>query len=324
MQYIKKLSKDKWVGLKLRANKEYNYRALWHNLKTYRFDEGDVMELPLGYSEFYDVSLGPVCRTGRCSFCYVSANPDAKHYENVCETWRKWMDTYTDTLTEDGICLTSKPFQIAIGSEGEPLEHMMICEFLKTVYETNVVPNYTTNGVILASWNKPDSIYYEKANEILTATSKYVGGVAVSLGNKALRKYAFDAIDGLFEKGNCHVMTHHLISDKESVDDFLEIRKKYGSKIHNYVLLPLMAHGRSEKGIEDGVFEYLEKVIEENNIKDVAFGAHFIKYLEKSDKVKTYLYPAESYSKNILLKDGQVVITPSSYDLNPIKIIDLK
>ena len=70
MQYIKKLSKDKWVGLKLRVNKEYNYRALWHNLKTYRFDEGDVMELPLGYSEFYDVSLGPVCRTGRCSFCF--------------------------------------------------------------------------------------------------------------------------------------------------------------------------------------------------------------------------------------------------------------
>ena len=65
MQYIEKLGKDKWKGVKLRVNKEYNYHALWHNLKTYRFDEGDVKELPIGYSEFYDIGI-----TSRCNgFC---------------------------------------------------------------------------------------------------------------------------------------------------------------------------------------------------------------------------------------------------------------
>jgi len=36
---------------------------------------------------------------------------------------------------------------------------------------------------------------------------------------------------------------------------------------------------------------------------------------------ETWEVPEELYSKNILLKDEKVVITPSSFDLNPIKII---
>jgi hypothetical protein len=83
-----------------------------------------------------------------------------------------------------------------------------------------------------------------------------------------------------------------------------------------------MPSGRSTKGIEEGVFEYLEEKIEENDIKNVAFGAHFIKYLENS-KIKTWLYPAESLSKNIILTKDKVQITPSSFDMNPIKIIEL-
>lgn len=258
-----------------------------------------------------------------CPFCYVSANPNGKYYEDICETWKKWMNMYEDKYDKDGKCLTNKVLQIAIGSEGEPCEVPMFCDFLKTVYETNVVPNYTTNGVVLSYWNKPESKWYKKANDILASTQLYAGGVAVSYGNKALRKYADDAIKGLLEKGDCHVMIHHIISDMNSVDEFVEAWKRYGDKIRNHVLLPLMPSGRSKKGIDNGVFEYLEQVIEDNNIKNVAFGAHFIKYLEKSDKIKTWLYPAESYSKNVLLTKDKVQITPSSFNLTPIKIINL-
>lgn len=198
----------------------------------------------------------------------------------------------------------------------------MFCEFLETVYNTNVVPNYTTNGVILASWNKSDSMYYELANKILTYTKKFVGGVAISFGNKSLRKFAKDAVNGLIEKGDVNINLHHIISTKESVDEFVEIWKEYGDEIAYHVLLPLMPSGRSTKGIEEGVFEYLEEKIEENDMKNVAFGAHFIKYLENS-KIKTWLYPAESLSKNIILTKDKVQITPSSFDMNPIKIIEL-
>lgn len=362
---VSKINKNRWIGVKIREMKDYNYRAFWNNLTTIREDLGEVKELPSDYGEFYDVSLGTRCTTScvrtkifsnkdneafddfikdkrdniiyikrgneynrvdyigdsACPFCYVSANPNGRYYEDICLTWKRWMDLYKETVSNEGVLLTEKPFQIALGSQGEPVEHPDFCDFLKTVYETNVVPNYTTNGVLLSYWNKEGTLYYSKANEILDATKKYVGGVAVSYGNRALRNYADEAIEGLIENGDCHVMIHHIISDNKSVDEFVDCWEKYGNKIRNHVLLPLMPSGRSKKGIEDGTFEYLENSIDRLSIKNVAFGAHFIKSLEKSKKIKTWLYPAESYSKNVLLKENKVVITPSSFDLKPIKII---
>ena len=83
-----------------------------------------------------------------------------------------------------------------------------------------------------------------------------------------------------------------------------------------------MPAGRSTEGIQDGVFEYLESKIEEYKMENVAFGAHFIEYLKKSS-IKTWLYEPESFSKNVILTKDKVQITPSSFNLNPVKIIDL-
>ena len=43
----------------------------------------------------------------------------------------------------------------------------------------------------------------------------------------------------------------------------------------------------------------------------------FLPFLKKyPGSLKVYDYPEETYSSNVLLKDGKVLITPSSYDLN--------
>ena len=198
----------KHFGVKRRFFPENNYNAFWFNLKTTRFGEGVAKELPADKAEFYDVGLGTKCVTSTlrikngkevfgdsaCPFCYVAANPNGEYFENICDTWLKWMSRYNETKDEKtGIITTDKPFQIAIGSSGCPCETPMFCEFLETVYNTNVVPNYTTNGVILASWNRPESMYYELANKILDYTRRFVGGVAVSFGNKSLRNFAKNA-----------------------------------------------------------------------------------------------------------------------------------
>lgn len=200
-------------------------------------------------------------------------------------------------------------------STGEPTIHPEFCDFLKTVYESGVVPNYTTNGIILAN-KTPIS------EAIMEATRKYVGGVAVSFGNKSLRDYARTAVTNLINLGNTNVNIHHIISDKNSVDEFITEWLRYGDKILYHVLLPLMPAGRSNCRVEDGVWEYLEEMIQKHDIKNVAFGAHFIKYLRNS-KIKTWLYDEESFSKNIILTPDKVQITPSSFDLNPIEIIEL-
>ena len=337
--------KDLFNQVKVRKFPDKNYHAIWNNLKTVRLGRGVAKELNPDRSEFYDVGINTKCNA-ECKFCYVGASSKGVDYEGICETWNKWMKTFPEDKVIEGtnIISTEKPFQIAIGSTGEPTVSLQFCKFLQTVYESGVVPNYTTNGMILFYWDKPGSKYYSKANEILSYTSLYCGGVAVSFGNKALRKYATGAIKGLLEKGRCKVNIHHIISDKQSVDEFFEIYNSYlidnpnyctdttdinkfddrkkVSLIHNHVLLPLMKHGRSDHGLDEGTWEYLESKLLEETYDDVSFGAHFIKYLENS-KIKTWLYPAESLSKNIILEKDCVKITPSSFDLNPIKEIIL-
>ena len=310
----------KHFGVKRRFFPENNYNAFWYNLKTTRFGEGVASELEPDKAEFYDVGIGTQCNAG-CDFCYVSAGDNGVCYDDICQTWEKWMALYYER-NNNGIIETNKPFQIAIGSSGEPTVHPDFCDFIETVYNTNVVPNYTSNGIILSYWDKPGTRYYLLANKILEYTKKYVGGVAISFGNKSLSRFAKDAVNGLIEKGDTNINIHHIISTKESVDEFVEIWESYGDEIAYHVLLPLMPSGRSTKGIEDGVFEYLEDKIQELEIKNVAFGAHFIKFLEKS-KIKTWLYPAESLSKNVILTKDKVQITPSSFDMNPIMEINL-
>ena len=307
----------KHFGVKRRFFPEHNYNAIWCNLKTIRLGEGKALALPPAESEFYDVSINTKCNA-ECSFCYVSASGKGINYPNI---WEKWMKTFWEKHHK-GIIGTNKPFQIAIGSTGEPTIHPEFCDFLKTVYETDVVPNYTTNGILLSAWCNPISPNYELANMILDYTAKYVGGVAVSFGNGKLRDMARLAIEGLITKGNTNVNIHHIISNKESVDEFITEWLRYGDKILYHVLLPLMPAGRSDSGVEEGVWEYLEEMIQKHEIKNVAFGAHFIKYLRTS-KIKTWLYDEESFSKNVILTPNKVQITPSSFDLNPIEIIDL-
>ena len=53
-------------------------------------------------------------------------------------------------------------------STGEPTIHPQFCEFLETVYNSGVVPNYTTNGITLAKGD-------EYTDKLLDSTKKYVG-----------------------------------------------------------------------------------------------------------------------------------------------------
>ena len=128
-------------GVKIRKFPEYNYHAVWANLKTLRLGKDQAKELPANKSEFYDVSLGTRCNLG-CPFCYTSAVNDGITYSDICEKAKWFFEQMPDN---------DKPFQIAIGSQGEPTLHPEFAEFLKTVYELTIVPNYTTNGLVLSN-----------------------------------------------------------------------------------------------------------------------------------------------------------------------------
>ena len=46
--------------------------------------------------------------------CYVNASHKGVNYPNICNTWKKWMNTYESKM-KNGVLYTNKPFQIAIG-----------------------------------------------------------------------------------------------------------------------------------------------------------------------------------------------------------------
>lgn len=298
-------------GIRIRKFPTHNYNAVFYNLKTIRLGTGVAEELPPDLSEFYDIGINSKCNA-ECPFCYVSANKHGVNNVGICDSWESFMKQY-ESVERNGFIFTNKPFQIAIGSTGEPTIHPDFCRFLETVYNTEVIPNYTTNGLVIA---KSCGI----SSKILEYTKNYVGGVAVSFGNPDLRAEANVAVIKLLQFGDTNVNIHHIISDRKSVDDFVDAHIRYGHDIYYHVLLPLMPSGRSMVGMENGVFEYLEEKIQKFNITNAAFGAHFVEQLKHS-KIPTYIYPPESLSKNIIISSNKIQITPSSFDLNPIKVL---
>lgn len=307
----------KALGLKKRTMPEFNYNAIWSNGETFRVGFGHASELPPNDAEFYDVGINTKCNA-ECDFCYVSASHNGINFPNISDTWKRWMATKHSTI-KYGVTHTNKPFQIAIGSTGEPTIHPEFCEFLKAVYETGVLPNYTTNGIVLSQADSPVKEKREWAQKVLQYTQDYCGGVAVSC-NKHLEPMWKSAVEYLLNI-DINICLHHIISDNASVDRFLKLYNEYKKgDIRYHVLLPLMPSGRSKQGVSDKTWDYLEQKLSGMELLDVAFGAHFVPYLLTSDKINASLYPPESLSKNVILTP-EIKITRSSFNLEPIMTV---
>lgn len=291
-------------GIKSRQFPECNYHAVWCDNKTIRFGKGQALPLPPDKSEFYDVSLGRKCNL-QCPFCYTDAKKNAQFYTNVVD---KANFFFGNMSRKD------RPFQIAIGSEGEPTIHPEFTEFLEAIFALNIVPNYTTNGISIAA----DT---EESDKILEATSKYVGGVALSANtwNETINKTWRTAFEKLSTRGNTNLNIHYIIKDKKSVDNFVELFEEYKDRVLYFVLLPLMDSGRSTEKYQKEAFDYLLSKTGLDWSK-IAFGAHFYDHLKEQNTLKCWLYPPESFSKNLIL-DDVIKITPSSFDLTPLKEI---
>lgn len=296
------------MSVKIRKFPEYNYLALFDETSglTLRFGVPgkSQKELPPEESEFYDIAINNKCHGG-CPWCYSKATHRGKNFDNISETWKEWISSLSEN---------SKPFSVAIGSIGEPTEHPDFPEFLETVYESGVSPSYTTNGVIIGTPGDP------RAAIILEATEKYCKGVAVSLGNRNLSHYQRKAIQALSSVG-VKVSLHYIISDQESIKFFVDTWRTDREQKYTHALLPMVDINQKDI-ITPEIWKSLQSEILKYEMSNIAFGAKFIKYLKENKRVS--LYPEGLFSKNIILQGGKVIITKSSFDLRPIKIINTK
>ena len=299
---------EKWKEIKVRKFPDYNYHAIWHNLKTLRLGKGVAKELPPDKAEFYDVSLGTKCNL-ECPFCYTNAKGNGMLYDNIVEKAKFFFGDMSDN---------DKSFQIAIGSQGEPTIHPQFIEFLETIYNLGIVPNYTTNGITIGNDD-------EYSKQLLEQTAKFCGGVAVSANtwNEQIDVFWRKAVNKLSQI-DININIHYIIKNKQSVDEFIKIYDEYKDKVLYFVLLPLMDSGRSTEKCSEEAFEYLMTFNDQINTEKIAFGAHFYNSLIKhQDKIKCWLYPPESLSKNLIL-DDIIKITASSFHSEPLMEIPFK
>lgn len=142
--------------------------------------------------ELLDVAITNWCDKG-CSFCYRKSDEMGSHMA---------VEDY-DTVMQQAAAM--HVFQVALGG-GNPNQHPDFVEILRLTREKyGIVPNYTTNGRGLTP-------------EVLVATAKYCGAVAVS----AYAPYTetLEAVEKLRDGG---VSTNlHFILTSKSVDTAIE------------------------------------------------------------------------------------------------------
>jgi hypothetical protein len=264
--------------MRTRCFPEHNYKAFFINGKTIRIKLDPEKPITnLRYPEFYDVKITDYC-TGKCPYCYQNSGEYNPAYADAFDKLEKYFG---------GMSKNQRPFQVAIGG-GNPNQHVDFISILSLFHCLDIVPNYTTNGIGINS-------------EIIDATKKYCGGVAVSC-HPHLQWYWAEAVNKLKNATQCNL--HIIISDKQSIDYFCKIYKIYKDVIKYFVLLPYEAAGRATKKEID--YKYLTETLSQmGNIEQVAFGANFYRYLCFSN-FKLSLYEPEIYSKFLDVKDMKI------------------
>jgi len=281
--------------IKIRKFKEHNYKSIYFNGKTLRFKLDQNKEMTeLCYPEFYDVKLTNSCE-GECPWCYQNSSKDEKEYCNVVENFKSYFGNMDNN---------QKPFQIAFGG-GEPTSHSKFIELMNACIELDITPNYTTNGMFV------DKFY---SKDIINCTKNMCGGVAVST-HSHLEAYWRHAVD-LFLIEKIKTNLHIIISDKKSINRFVEIYKEYNELIDYFVLLPYEAVGRAtNKKIE---FDYLFEILKNfESVEKISYGANFYEELKKHKWLDIMLYSPEMFSKYLDLKDMKLY--KSSFNLTEFK-----
>lgn len=268
--------------IKTRIFKNCNYRAIYFNGKTIRITiDKDKPIKELKYPEFYDIKLTNRCNM-KCSYCYQSSG-NGEDYEAI-EKLNNFFSNMNDK---------QRPFQIAYGG-GEPTIHYQFLGVMRLTRGLGISPNYTTNGKF---------IFSKKANDIIEVTKKYCEGIAITCHEG--QEESWVACANIMIQENIFTNFHILIHDKNSIDRFLSIYKKWKGEIKYFVLLPMVEKGRCKKVKKE--YDYLfDKLKEMEDIDDIAFGAMFYPYLKDKRFLDLSLYEPEIFSKYLDLKDMKI------------------
>jgi organic radical activating enzyme len=280
--------------IKTRCFPEKNYKSIYFNGKTMRIALDSTKPIQdLEYPEFYDIKLTDNCK-GDCPYCYQNSTLFNQDVDAI-----QILTDFFSSMSEN-----ERPFQIAYGG-GEPTMHPQFHEIMKLTRDFGIAPNYTTNGMFVSD--------YETFDKIIKTTKEYCEGIAITC-HSHLKDYWWDCAD-LFIDAGIFTNFHNLISDKDSVDDFIKIYEEWKGDIKYFVVLPMMNQGRAKDEPFDHEY-FFDKIkeLKDNgiDISDIAFGANFFPYLKGKEYLNLSLYEPEIMSKYLDITNGNFY--KSSFD----------
>ncbi len=173
------------------------------------------------------------------------------------------------------------------------------------MHEMGIVPNYTTNGVLVR-------------DETVSRT-KELGNAAAITFHEHLEVFWRKAIDR-FSKAGIRTNAHVIISDKDSIDKFKKRYDEFKDKVEYFVLLPYMNVGHAAQFPRQIDYDAMSQVMDEIYADGkLAIGANFYNWLVKNKnrwKVTTYL--PEVFSKYLVLDDAPNKIYNNSFEMKPV------
>lgn len=285
--------------IKTRIFPESNYRSVFINNKTIRqaIDPSKPIT-ELRFAEFYDISFGSKCLTGKCNFCYASASKSGVYYKNLAEKINKFFGSMTEN---------QRPTSVAVGGSMESFENPETREALQAFYDLGITPNCTSNGVLVNE-------------DIIEMMRGFGGTIAISCYHHT-EKYWRKAVK-MIQESKIGMNLHCIISDKESIDWMDKIWQENKDKTDYLVVLPHMNVGFGAKIPKKVDWEYFTKFLDREHLSgQIAIGANGYKFLEKNAKrYKLNLYEPELFSKYLHLDDNLSTYN-NSFDMKPVPFI---
>jgi len=297
------------MKMRTRIEESANYKSVFINGKTLRFAIDNSKPITeLAYPEFYDVSFGTKCLTGQsyikqkdgskknCHYCYASAALHGEYFKNVVEKVKWFFGQMTDN---------QRPTQWAAGGSSEALEHKDFWKASEAARELDIIPNYTTNGMLVT-------------DEVAARTNELEAGSAITL-HPHMEIFWRRAIK-IFQKHKVRMNVHVIVSDEESVLKFEKQYHEFKDCVEWFVVLPYMNVGHAAKFPKKRDYDAIERIIDKiYHEGKVAFGANMVNWLYKVEKkYRLQLYSPEIMSKYLTLDGDQPKVYNNSFELKPV------
>lgn len=244
--------------------------------------------------ELADISISNHCSKG-CSFCYRNSRVNNEFMS--IENYKMVLDALNHP--EYG-----NVFQVALGG-GEPLEHPCLRDIIEATCDRSIVPNLTTNGLLLE-------------DKLCQFLSGKIGALAFSISAvKELDRHKLDLALKYGIKANIHYVLSN--SNITEVSDLLVGRYNEELRgVNAVVFLTYKPAGRASNG---GVIRYCEEFVRFTKLIDTdikgrprfGFDACFVPMLLRYTNVKSEMIDSCEGAFFSVYVDHNMNVSPCSF-----------